>query len=117
MLIHEQEYRDHFKARHGGIERQSVASLTIGDYSAVFLIGSLGLGLLAPLLFLTAGLIVPLDIGSHAFLYYGAMVLELGGIYGQVRDPADWGVLADSAVTVPAQTDSTDFFRGENGEL
>ena len=81
-----------FKAHHGGIERQSVASLTIGHFSAVFLIGALGLGLLAPVLLLTVGLIVPLDIGTHAFLYYGVMVLELGGIY-----TAKYGILRAGA--------------------
>lgn len=69
------------KARHGGIERESVEFLTTGDFSRVFLIGGLVLGLLLPLIILALGIIIPVDFEGHSLLYYGTMILELIGIY------------------------------------
>ena len=69
------------KAMHGGAEKTSVASLTTGSFSPVFLGGTLIAGLIAPMAILTAGILLPLDFGSYGYIYYIAMSMELAGIY------------------------------------
>ncbi|MCL4492909.1 MAG: polysulfide reductase NrfD [Nitrospirae bacterium] len=69
------------KAMHGGAEKTSVAFLTTGNFSRVFLGGALVTGLVAPLFILTAGILLPLDFDAYSYIYYLAMIAELAGIY------------------------------------
>lgn len=69
------------KAKHGGVEKASVEFLVSGDFSRVFLIGTVVVGLVIPLLIVLAAILFSTSFAELRFLNSIAMLMELTGIY------------------------------------